>query len=143
MVEAHTAIEVVVAPPTATMIVPTSNPLPSHNMSHMFSPGVGHMHDNIYLHSRHIDKMSSIGSSASSPYSACIHIPHVDAHILDKCNTMVHCHNLKGSTPLTTDSFRNLGKYPWYVRLHDIECTKDPHIVPSLHNVLQLECQVF
>ena len=42
---------------------------------------------------------------------------------------MVHCHNSKGSVPLTTSSFKNLGKYPWYVRLLDIECTRDPRVV--------------
>ena len=131
MVVVHTVVEVMVAPATAAVTVPLGDPLPSHNTRRMFSPGVVRMRDNIYLHAQHIHKMSSIGLSASSPSSACIHIPHVNAHILDKCSTMVHCHNLKGSLPLTTDSFRNMGKYPWYVHPCDTECTGDPCLVPS------------
>ena len=126
-----TEVEVVAIPPTDMVATSPNDPLPSHSMSHMFSPGVGHMCDNLYLHAWHIDIMCSIGLSDSSPSSACICISHVDAHILDKCGTTVHCHNLKGSTPLRTSSFRNMGKYPWYVCLHDVECTRDAHIVPS------------
>ena len=125
-------VEVVVAPPAAVMALFPSDPLPSHNTSHMFSPGVGRMRDNLYLHFQHINKMNSIGLLASPPYSSCIHIPHVNSNILEKCGIMVHCHKLKGSIPLTTNSLGNLGKYPWYVHPHDIECTKDPHVVTFL-----------
>ena len=85
-------VEVVVVLPAvaAAVSVLPDGPHPSHSMSHMFFPEVGHMHDNLYLRGRQIDKMCSIGSSASSPSSACTRIPHVNAHILDKCGTMVH-----------------------------------------------------
>ena len=76
--------------------------------------------------------MSSIGLLASSPSSACIHIPYVNAHIPDKCGTTVHFHNLKGLVPLTTSSFKNLQKYPWCVHMCDIERTRDPHVFPFL-----------
>ena len=108
----RTEVEVLAAPPTSVVAIPPNDPLPSHSMSHMFSPRVGHMRDNLYLHAQHIDIMCSIGLSASSPSSACIRISHVDAHILDKCGTMVHCHNSMGSALLTIGSFGNLGNYP-------------------------------
>ena len=46
----HIAFEVVVAPLAAMVVEPPNDPLPSHNMSHMFSPRVVHMHGDIYLH---------------------------------------------------------------------------------------------
>ena len=88
----RTKVAMVDAPPMVEANVIPNDPLPSHNTSHMFSPRVGHMHDNIYLHAQQIDKMGSIISLASSPHSTCICTLHVDAHILYKCYTMAHCH---------------------------------------------------
>ena len=48
--DVHTSVEVVVAPPVSETAILPGDHLPLHNTSHMFSPGVGHMHDNIYLH---------------------------------------------------------------------------------------------
>ena len=75
----HTTVELVFV---AT--IPLDDPLHSHNMIRMFSPGVGHMHDNIYLHVQQIGRMYSIGSLASLPSYAYICTPHVYAHILGK-----------------------------------------------------------
>ena len=58
-------VEVVFVPPAVATAAPLDDPLASHNTSHIFSPGVGRMHDNLYLHARWIDKMRSIGLSAS------------------------------------------------------------------------------
>ena len=72
---------------------------PSQSMSHMSFPKAVHMHDSLYLHAQYIDKMNNIGFLASSPYFACSYILHVNPHRLDKCDTMVCCHNLVGSVP--------------------------------------------
>ena len=124
MVVVRTVVEVMVAPATAAVTVPLGDPLPSHNTSHIFSLGVGRMHNNIYLHAQHIHKMSSIGLSASSPSSACIHILHADSHKIGKCDTMVHFHNSMGSVPQIADNFGSQGKYLLCVHQRDNECTK-------------------
>ena len=104
----HTTVKVGVPSVAAVVVVVI---IPSQSMNHMFSPEVGHMDNSLYLHAQQIDKMCNISSSASSPYSACIHTLHVDAHILEKYDTMVHYHNSMGLLVLTTNSFENLGKY--------------------------------
>ena len=87
------------------------------------------MHDNLYLHPRQIDKMSCIGSSATSPSSAYTHTLHVDVRILVKSDARVHYHNSTCLMSFTIGSFSNMGKYPWYAYLRDIECTKDLFVV--------------
>ena len=63
----QTAVDMVVVPPAAaiTVALPFDGPVLSHITCQSFSPGVDHMHDNIYPHSQQIAKMCSINSLTS------------------------------------------------------------------------------